>query len=368
MSDHSHHGHSHEPPHAAPEPTPVDPGSQALAEALRSSFAIVKFVMVALVVVFLASGFFQVGPQEQAIILRFGKPVGQGQEMLLGPGLHWSMPYPIDEYVKIPITGLQQVRSTVGWYATTDVQEAAGTEPPAGPSLNPSVDGYALTADGNLIHTRATLFYRIEDPVQYELGFTNASRVVQNALNNALIKTAAQFKVDDILNAEVTRFRDAVGQHATELLEEQNVGVTVDHCEVQSIPPRYLRAAFDRVVSAGQAQRTSLNEARRYENQVLSQALADSRSLTNSAETARVAYVNEVTSLANNFDQTLNSPEYRNNPELFMWQRLNESLGRSLVTAEKWVFPSADHGKNSELRLLLNREPPKPKTELVPHQ
>ena len=38
--------------------TPVDAGSQALSEALRSSFAIVKVVMVILVVVFLASGFF----------------------------------------------------------------------------------------------------------------------------------------------------------------------------------------------------------------------------------------------------------------------------------------------------------------------
>ena len=102
MNDHS---HSH-PPNDPERPidTPVDAGSQALSEALRSSFAIVKFVMVALVIVFLGSGFFQVGPQEQAIILRFGKPVGEGRDALLGPGLHWSFPYPIDKYEKVPIT------------------------------------------------------------------------------------------------------------------------------------------------------------------------------------------------------------------------------------------------------------------------
>src|SRR5579862_1974870 len=102
MSDeHDHHNHAHESRATAPPPvTPDDAGSQALAEALRSSFAIVKFVMVLLVVIFFGSGFFQVGPQEKAIILRFGKPVGQGSEALLGPGLHWSWPYPIDEVVK----------------------------------------------------------------------------------------------------------------------------------------------------------------------------------------------------------------------------------------------------------------------------
>ena len=55
----------------------MDAGSQALAEALRSSFAIVKVVMVLLVLLFLASGFFTVGPQERAIILRFGKARGR---------------------------------------------------------------------------------------------------------------------------------------------------------------------------------------------------------------------------------------------------------------------------------------------------
>ncbi len=77
-------------PASLPPETPVDAGSQALSEALRSSFAIVKFVMLLLVLVFLGSGFFTVGPQERALVLRFGRPVGTGEKALLGPGLHWS--------------------------------------------------------------------------------------------------------------------------------------------------------------------------------------------------------------------------------------------------------------------------------------
>ena len=195
--------HDHEiPPSApaAPASTPVDAGSQALAEALRSSFAIVKFVMVVLVAVFLFSGFFTVREQEKAVILRFGKPVGEGGKALLGAGrLHWSFPYPIDEVVRVPIAEIQKVTSTAGWYATTPEQELAGTEPPPGLSLNPAVDGYALTADGNIVHTRATLSYRIEDPIRHVFDFVNASNAVQNALDNALLYTAARFKVDDIL-------------------------------------------------------------------------------------------------------------------------------------------------------------------------
>src|SRR5882757_5181502 len=151
MSDeHKHHHHAHES--AAPVTT-EDAGSQALSAALGSSFAIVKVVMVLMVVAFFASGFFTVGPAEKAMILRFGKPVGEGSKALLASGLHWSLPYPIDEVVRIPITEQQNVSSNNGWYLTTPEAELSGTEMPPGPSLNPAVDGYAITADRNIIHT-----------------------------------------------------------------------------------------------------------------------------------------------------------------------------------------------------------------------
>jgi membrane protease subunit HflK len=125
MSDeHEHHDHAHDAPETQ------DAGSQALAEALHSSFAIVKIVMALMVLAFFSSGFFTVGPQEKAVILRFGKPVGEGQQVLLNAGLHWSLPYPIDEVVKIPITEQQIVSSTVGWYFTTPEQELSGEEIP----------------------------------------------------------------------------------------------------------------------------------------------------------------------------------------------------------------------------------------------
>src|SRR5437773_2465074 len=152
MPDDPNLGNELNPPPGGPE-TPLDAGSQALAEALKSSFAIVKVVMVILVVIFLGSGFFTVRPQQQGIILRFGRPVGQGEAALLKPGLHFSLPYPIDSHEIVSITGIQQVKSTVGWYATTPAQEAAGTEPQVAPTspLNPMVDGYAITADNNII-------------------------------------------------------------------------------------------------------------------------------------------------------------------------------------------------------------------------
>jgi len=341
--------------HGTPE-TPVDAGAQALTAALHSSFAIVKVLMVLMVVAFLGSGFFQVGPAERAMILRFGKPVGEGQKALLGPGLHWSFPYPIDEYVRISITGIQKANSTVAWYATTPEQEQAGSEPPPGPSLNPAVDGYTITADANIIHSRATLFYRIEDPVRYIFGFVNASNVVQNALNNALVYASATYKVDDILNRDKFGFQDAVRKRVIDLLEKQNLGVLVENCQVtDSIPPRQLKDAFASVLKAQVTRSKLLDDARSYQNQVLSKAGADSESKINLAEYDRDRLVKDVSGQADRFASIL--PEYQRDPDLFRQQRLSETLGRVMTNAADKIFlPQRADGKPRELRLLLNRE------------
>jgi membrane protease subunit HflK len=353
------HGHSHEP--MAPE-TPLDPGSQALAEALKSSFGIVKVVMVLLVIVFLGSGFFTVGPQERAVVLRFGKPVADGQQALLGPGLHFALPYPIDEVVKVPITEVQRITSTVGWFYVTPEQEVAGAEPMASFALNPAVDGYVVTADKNIIHARAILNYRIEDPIQFVFDFAgttnnpfngaSASILVLNALNDALVQSAGEFKVDDILTRDVFAFKDAVKRHVTERLAANKLGVVVEQLDVVTRPPLALKADFARVSDAAQRRDNLISEARTYQNQTLSRAGAQAAALTNMAESDRTWYVESLKAEASRFNDLL--PKYRANPELFVQLRLTETLGRVMTNVQDKIYLTE---QTDELRLLLNREP-----------
>lgn len=372
-TEHSH--HDHEPAAPKPPETPLDPGSQALADALRSSFLIVKIVMVILLVVFLGSGFFTVGPQERAIVLRFGRTVGEGDSALLGPGAHWAFPYPIDEVVRVPIREIQTVKSTAGWYFITPEMELAGTEPYAGPSLNPAVDGYLLTSDQNIVHSRATMDYQIDDPVGCVLRFTvgtNASFdlkgttvAVQNALDSALVETAGQFSIDEILVNNVAGFKDAVQRRVSALLALRGIGVTVDQVKIESKPPLFLKGDFALVNQAVQKRDQLLNEARKLENETLSKAEADAVSIVNLAETDRDQLVKSIQAEAKRFEELL--PKYRANPKLFVQLQQAEVLSRSMGNLQDTIYlqDRAD-GLPREMRLLLNRLPPKPKVEQEP--
>ena len=74
----------------------------------------------------------------------------------------------------------------------------------------------------------------------------------------------------------------------------------------------------------------------------------------------RVRLVAEVSSRADQFRDLL--PKYRENPSLFVQQRLTETLSRVLTNVQDKIFvPETTDGKSREMRYNFNRELPKQK-------
>lgn len=361
MSERHEHHYHHEEPKAPVPLMPDDTGSRALSDALRSSFLIVKVLMVLLVVLFFASGFFTVGPQERAVILRFGKPVGEGDAALLGPGAHWSWPAPIDEVVRIPFSQVQEAKSSMGWYATTPEQEATRTEPEPRPTLNPAIDSYLLTGDANIIHGRATLRYQITDPQRYIFGFTNAAMVVTNLLDEAIYFAAALFNVDDVLTRNQIAFRERIERRIDEEAARMRLGITVEQVTLTSvIPPRQVAEKFRAALEASVRTERGISEARSYANETLSKAQGEAAARLGVAQSERNRLVEAVAAESKRFTDVL--PQYRANPELFkqLWQA--EVVQRVLTNAEERLFvPSRADGSKRTVWLPLSRAPLKPK-------
>ncbi|MGZ8938512.1 MAG: protease modulator HflK [Limisphaerales bacterium] len=354
------------PPPGQPNPAVVEEvGSRALTDALRSSFVIVKILMVGLVILFFFSGIFTVPSQERAIILRFGKPVGSTEEQLLGPGLHWSFPSPIDEIVRIPIGEVQTVRSSAGWYQTTPEQEAAGNEQPSYGTLNPAVDGYTLTSDGNIIHVRARVDYRISEPLNYALNFVNASNVLQNVVDNALFFASGKFTAEQATRREMGAVRDAVEQRVRDLVHQHQLGVAIEGCQVQIVPPLQVKAAFEQVSTAEIERRKARDDAQAYANRIMSTSQGEAAAVVNQGKTEANRMIQQVASDSQYFSDQL--PNFTANPQLFRARLQAESMSRILTNVQERVFalPTSSDGEKSELRLLLN---PSPRRRGAPEQ
>ena len=375
-TDPSHHDHDHgserEAANAkapgAPAPQGIeDSGAQALSEALRSSFQIVKLLMVLLVAAFFVSGIFTVKPNQVAIKLRFGKVVGGGADRLLKPGLHWSWPYPIEEIVFVPVGESRTVTSTAGWYYVTPEEEAAGQEPQPLPSLRPGVDGYTLAGDGNIIHVRATLPYRITDPVKYVFNFANTTNLLQHILDNALFYASARFSADDALYRNKLGFQETVLARVKQSIDQLGLGIAIDPGEVRANPPLYVRDAFDLVLRAQQESGKKILDAESYARGATNNAGGEASAIVRGGMTRSNSIVQTVAAEAQAFKDLL--PRYQSNPTLFKQRLLADSMQRVLTNAQfKLYLPQRADGKPRELRLQLNKEPeiPEKKTPQQP--
>jgi len=141
-------------------------------------------------------------------------------------------------------------------------------------------------------------------------------------------------------------------------VQQENLGITVENCQVESIPPRYLKSAFDSVLTALSTRDKTINDALSYQNQVLSKAESEAASRTNTAQAERVRLVESVKAEAHRFTDLL--PRYNSNPALFTDILLTETIGRVLTNVQDKIYlPERADGKTRELRLQLSREPQK---------
>jgi len=337
-----------------------DTGSLALSEALGSVFTVLKFIMLVVLVFFFGSGVFTVEPNEVAVVLRFGKPIGQGETAIKKPGLHFAFPYPIDEIVRIPVGASHTIKSTTGWYFESMEDLAAGNEPQARRQLVPGLDGYLLSADGNIIHARATLKYRVRDPVRYVFYFQNVTNILQNALNRALIHAAAEFPADAALYKDQIAFRESVRNHLGKVMEKLPMGIQLEPLDVQPSPPLWVKDSFEGVISAEQLASKAKLDAEAEAREKLALAEGEAKSIIASGMILSNQLVTAIEAEARAFEAQL--PEYRKDPDLWKRRIMAETFAKVLTNAtDKFFVPARSDGSSRELRIQLSREPNKPK-------
>lgn len=337
----------------------MESGQAALSDALRISFRLLRGVMLLLLVFYLATGVFIVRQHEEAFVLLLGKISGQGDGRLLGPGLHWTLPRPVAEVVRVPSARIQTLESDTFWYYVSEKDRLLKDEPPPEKTLQPLRDGYTLSADANLLHSRWAVRYRISDPEQYLFGFNKAEQALQSELDRAVIMASSRFKIDEAMRTEIESFRAAVDTRLRERCREIGLGVQVERVDVLAvIPPRQVADAFDAVIAAEQEQSRNISEARGYAARLENEALGEAARLKDEGEAARQRTVNEVRASADYF--TTVREKYVKNPDITAQVLLQDVLRRVLTQVdEKYVIHKNADG-TQELRLLLTPEETKP--------
>lgn len=181
----------------------MDPAQRSLADALRITFFLLQIGMAALLVLFLFSGMRQVRESERGVRLTFGRIVEQD----IPPGLHFSWPFPVGDFVTLE-TGLATADiDTSYWPRLSSAQLALKPEDLAkqttitATGLRPGDDGGLITGDGNLVHAQWSIQYRRTDPAAFlrNLNQIDERQIVISAVQRGIVRVFAEKPIDALL-------------------------------------------------------------------------------------------------------------------------------------------------------------------------
>lgn len=304
--DHAHaHGHHHDhddPLHPNLEAElnveELDPAGKSLADALRVSFAVLKFVMIALIVAYLFSGMTNVKEGTVAVRTIFGSVQGDPSRQVLQPGgpyLWW--PEPIGQFVTVP-TSVQKVSLNDSfWFAVRPGLEAQTLDEMEAGELMPGRDGSLITADRNIVHAKWQVNFQIVDPVKFirNVGFTptprdledmprsyrqlppaerplySARQMVRFAVERAIVRVTAQTPADEFVRSNINR--DRILSLSQSELDELGSGLRVTQVLLeQPTPPIAVRPAFQAVSQAESERTQRMDTARQEAAKILNEA------------------------------------------------------------------------------------------------
>jgi len=374
----------------------LDAAGRSLSEALKISFVILKIIMVVLVGLFLFSGFKTVGPGELALVLRFGEIRGLGEDRLLKPGLHWVLPYPVEEIIRIPTERKIDLPIDSFWYYQSPSEISRGpkdtTRP--GPTLNPIRDGYCITrsekqsqtdsnstgSDYNIVHCMWLLTYQIDKPevffrsvyvededvkpgqIYFNVMKESITPLLKCMFDDAVVATMVNYTIDDVLTS-YSEIPDRVEKLMQEKLDRIESGIVVNVKLTRSTWPRQVDDAFQNLVRASQKRQAAISQAKSDAKVTLNEAASRAQEKISDAGAYRMKVVETARANAEYLQKLL--PEYRKRPELVLQRIYLDAIEYVLNNVdEKVIIQPTEGGKGSELWIYMNRDPKlKPKSE-----
>ncbi len=268
-----------------------------------------------LLLAYLATGISTVGPDERAVVRRWGKVVDRP-----GPGLYIGLPWGMDRIDKFPVRAVRQL--SVGY-----------TPDDAADSLNIPA-GQFLTGDQNLVNLRLVVEYALDDEhlEDYAIHKDRADGVIARETEAAAAEWVAGHTVDEVLGG-----RAAVARRVAEVLPTRvtphRLGVVIQRVSVEHLAaPDEVRESFDAVNRAQTGIRTRMNQAEQERQRKLSEAEATRGRLKNEATATATERTTQATAEAAAFVKR--TEQYhtlrQSNPDLLaaLWR---EEVGKILA-------------------------------------
>ena len=240
------------------------------------------FGLVILLIVWALSGLYRVLPDEQGVVLRFGKYAKTTQ-----PGLNYHIPFPVESVLTPKVTKVN--RMDIGFRSERDTGFSSG-----GVADVPE-ESLMLTGDENIVNIDFSVFWVIKDAGNFLFKIQDPATTVKAAAETAMREVIAKSKLQSILTEGRSKIENETQDIAQGLLDEYESGIQITQVQTQKAdPPDQVIDAFRDVQAARADMERAKNEAEAYQNDVIPRARGEAAKILQEAE----AYKKQVVAIA----------------------------------------------------------------------
>jgi membrane protease subunit HflK len=244
--------------------------------------------------VWAASGFYIVDANQRGVVLRFGE-----YAQTTDPGLQWRMPFPIETHELVDVAGVRTVE--VG-YRNAERNKVLR-------------EALMLTDDENIVDIQFAVQWVLKSPEEYLFNNRTPDEAVKQAAETAMREIVGRSRMNFVLYEGREEIAERAKLLMQSILDRYSTGIQISQITMRNAqPPEQVQAAFDDAVKAGQDKERQKNEGQAYANEVIPKARGTASRLAEEADGYAARVVANAEGEASRFSQVLT--EYRKAPRV----------------------------------------------------
>ncbi len=273
-------------------------------------------------VAWISTGFYNVQPDEEGLVLRFGQWVETTE-----PGLHYHLPVPVEAVLLPKVTQIHQLelgRADAGDYANG----------------RPATKNQMLTGDENIVEADAVVYWQIKDARDFVFHMSDPEPMLKTSAEGALRQIVSRTLIQDVLSDKRQQVADAAKDLLQRNLDAEHAGIEVNQLQLLRVdPPAEVIDAFNDVQRARAEKERARNEAEAYQNDIIPRARGDAARIQQDAEAYKAQVVNIANGDAKSFLSVYKS--YEKAKEVTAWRLYMDGIDGMLRKASKVVVQTS---------------------------
>ena len=302
----------------------------------------ISILIIVALIIWLATGFYRVEPDEQGIELLFGK----WNQVTTEPGLHYFFPTPFGKTMTPKVESIRKIN--VGYRSASELGFSSNSS-----DRNVLEESLMLTGDQNIVDVNFTVLYKIKDAGKFLFKLRNPETTVKDMSESVMREVVGQRDLEFLLTGGRQEVEQVVRSDLQDILDEYESGILVQSIQLQSVnPPALVIDAFDEVQRARQDKEKLVNEANSYLNKIVPNARGDAAKLVQEATAYKEQVIKQAEGVAQNFIDVYNS--YKTTKYVTRQRIYLETLTEVLEGPNKIILDSTGEGQGVVPYLPIN--------------